>query len=142
MRYSFHSLAISTIALAGLAACAPAPSAATAGAPAPSVAAACHPESADTASSGAYRAPQVIRLLPPPVPLPGSDVRGQTYLTAVFVDSSGAVVPDSTRITPEPRDRQFAQNFAATLARQRYRPALSDGCPAGAWVKLSYSFTG
>lgn len=119
-----------------LVACAPATSVP------PTAPAACHPQLGDTGSAGVHTDPSPITFVPPPVPLPGSDARGKTYLTAVFIDTSGTVIPDSTRITPVPHDRTFAQNFANALARRRYRPAMQGGCPIGAWIRISYSFTG
>lgn len=132
---SFHFLT-----LLGLAACAPAPHTTTPVALAASTAEACQPRPADSTGVPQFTPPHSSVLVAPPVPMPGGEARGKTYVADLFVDASGAVIPDSTTITPTIHDRQFDRQFRAVLARIHFRPAMRDGCPAAAWAKQTYTF--
>jgi hypothetical protein len=83
--------------------------------------------------------PTIDSLVLPPTPLP-SELRGRTLTARLFVDRHGRVVPDSTRLEPPPRDRGFAGEFRARLARYRLEPAMLRGCAVPSWFKMRVTF--
>jgi hypothetical protein len=91
-----------------------------------------------TGESGRYR-------LDPPVPrgmiIPPSNrtLRGTTVEVWVFVDETGKVVPDSTRLNPPTRDRSFNQRLVREAAEWVFRPAMQSGKAVASWFPYQIS---
>jgi len=49
------------------------------------------------------------------------------------VDATGAVVPDSTRLEPPTKDRDFNRRLIREASEWVFRPASRDGRPIAAW---------
>lgn len=91
-----------------------------------------------TGESGRYR-------LDPPVPrgmiIPPSNrsLRGTTVEVWVFVDETGKVVPDSTRLNPPTKDRGFNQRLIREAAEWVFRPAMQQGKAVASWFPYQIS---
>jgi len=91
-----------------------------------------------TGESGRYR-------LDPPVPrgmiIPPSNrsLRGTTVEVWVFVDETGKVVPDSTRLNPPTRDRSFNQRLIREAAEWVFKPAMQEGKAVASWFPYQIS---
>lgn len=77
--------------------------------------------------------------LKPPVPRgmimpPDNDrLRGTEVQVWVFVDESGRVVADSTRLDPSTRDGDFNQSLIRQASEWTFRPAEQDGEAVASW---------
>jgi hypothetical protein len=58
---------------------------------------------------------------------------GVTIEVRLFVDLHGAVVPDSTRISPALTLPRYDRDFRTAMARTEYWPAVVEGCAVPAW---------
>ncbi len=91
-----------------------------------------------TGTEGLYR-------LDPPVPrgmiIPPSNrsLRGTTVEVWVFVDETGKVVPDSTRLNPPTKDRGFNQRLVREAAEWVFRPAMQAGKAVASWFPYQIS---
>lgn len=78
------------------------------------------------------------RLVPPSprgmiVPPNHEELRGREISVWVFVDETGRVVPDSTRLEPPTRDRDLNERLVDEAAEWVFEPAREDGEPVAAW---------
>lgn len=77
--------------------------------------------------------------LQPPVPRgmiipPDNDrLRGTEVQVWVFVDETGKVVPDSTRLEPSTRDGDFNRRLIREASEWVFRPAQQGGEPVASW---------
>ena len=77
--------------------------------------------------------------LQPPVPRgmiipPDNDkLRGTEVQVWVFVDETGRVVPDSTRLEPSTRDGDFNRRLIREASEWVFRPAQQDGEAVSSW---------
>jgi hypothetical protein len=82
---------------------------------------------------------QGLYRLQPPVPRgmiipPDNDkLRGTEVQVWVFVDESGRVVADSTRLDPSTRDGDFNRRLIREAAEWTFRPATQDGEAVSSW---------
>jgi len=67
------------------------------------------------------------------IPPTNRDLRGTEIQVWVFVDATGAVVPDSTRLEPPTKDRDFNRRLIREASEWVFRPASRDGRPIAAW---------
>ncbi|MDX1568162.1 MAG: hypothetical protein R3223_10210 [Longimicrobiales bacterium] len=67
------------------------------------------------------------------VPPSNDELRGSEISVWVFVDETGQVVPDSTRLEPPTRDRDFNERLMEEAAEWIFEPAREGGEPVGAW---------
>jgi hypothetical protein len=67
------------------------------------------------------------------IPPTNRDLRGTEVEVWVFVDVAGRVVPDSTRLEPPTRDRDFNRRLIREAAEWVFRPATRGGIPVAAW---------
>ena len=58
----------------------------------------------------------------------------------VFVDESGRVVADSTRLDPPTKDRKLNRKLIEEAAQWRFYPATRDGKPVAAWLSYTLGF--
>jgi hypothetical protein len=85
-----------------------------------------------TSDQGLYR-------LQPPVPRgmiipPDNDrLRGTEVQVWVFVDETGRVVADSTRLDPSTRDGDFNRRLIREASEWTFRPAEQDGEAVASW---------
>lgn len=84
------------------------------------------------------------RLLPPTprgmiIPPANRDLRGVEVQVWVFVDATGKVVADSTRLDPPTRDRGFNRQLIREAAEWVFRPGTEDGQPVAAWFPYRIS---
>ncbi len=84
------------------------------------------------------------RLLPPTprgmiIPPANRDLRGVEVQVWVFVDATGRVVADSTRLDPPTRDRGFNRQLIREAAEWVFRPGTEDGHPVAAWFPYRIS---
>lgn len=84
------------------------------------------------------------RLVPPVpkgmiIPPTHPRLRGQEVEVWVFVDASGKVVPDSTRLRPPTPDRGFNQRLIREAAEWVFHPAQQGGRPVAAWFPYRIS---
>ncbi len=86
-----------------------------------------------------------LRRLVPPTPrgmiIPPTDrsLRGTEVQVWVFVDEAGRVVPDSTRLDPPTRSRNFNRQLIREAAQWVFRPGHRDGRPVAAWYPYTIS---
>lgn len=91
-----------------------------------------------TSDEGRYR-------LQPPVPRgmivpPSNDeLRGKEIQVWVFVDETGRVVPDSTRLQPPTGDRAFNRRLIQEAAQWVFEPARKGGEAVAAWFPYTIS---
>jgi hypothetical protein len=82
----------------------------------------------------------------PPVPrgfiIPPDNVRlqGTDVTVHVFVDESGRVVPDSTRLEPPTPDLDFNRRLIREAGDWVFRPATALGRPVAAWFQYRMGF--
>lgn len=67
------------------------------------------------------------------VPPTNDDLRGREISVWVFVDETGRVVPDSTRLEPPTRDDDFNERLVDEAAEWIFEPAREGGEPVAAW---------
>lgn len=67
------------------------------------------------------------------IPTRNPDLSGTEVQVWVFVDQSGRVVADSTRLDPPTRDRDFNRRLIREASEWVFRPATRDGSPVSAW---------
>ena len=67
------------------------------------------------------------------MPPANRDLRGREVEVWVFVDESGRVVPDSTRLVPPTPDRRFNEQLEQDAAQWVFEPARENGQPVAAW---------
>ena len=86
-----------------------------------------------TANEGlqSLQPPKARHMILPPDP-PRS-LRGVTLRVWVFVDETGKVVSDSTRLDPPTRDRRYNDLLIRETAEWQFRPATKGGLPVAAW---------
>jgi TonB family protein len=84
-------------------------------------------------------APSPRGMILPPSDRP-SRVRGMTVTVYVFVAANGAVVSDSTRITPSTGDSRFDRRLRDDAAQWKFRPGMRDGQPIAAWFPYTITF--
>jgi hypothetical protein len=91
-----------------------------------------------TASEGFFR------LVPPSprgmiIPPTNSRLRGRQVEVWVFVDATGRVVADSTRLNPPTSDRGFNRRLMDEAAEWVFNPAMQAGEPVAAWFPYTIS---
>lgn len=101
------------------------------------------PEATGTGDGGSA-AEGRFRVLPPTprgmiMPPTNRDLRGTEVEVWVYVDASGRVVPDSTRLEPPTRDRRFNEELIRQAAEWVFQPARRDGEPVAAWFPYRIS---
>ena len=84
------------------------------------------------------------RLVPPSprgliIPPTNNDLRGSSIEVWVFVDASGRVVADSTRLEPPTRNRGFNDRLMDEAAAWAFEPARENGQPVAAWFPYTIS---
>ena len=62
-------------------------------------------------------------------------LRGVAVDIWVFVDATGGVVADSTRLDPPTRDRKLNRQLIREASEWRFHPATQAGVPVAAWAK-------
>jgi len=67
------------------------------------------------------------------------DLRGTKLDVWVFVDATGRVVPDSTRLDPPTSDRGFNRRIIQQAAEWVFDPAMKDDEPIAAWFPYTIS---
>ncbi|MFW6200092.1 MAG: hypothetical protein ACOC8K_05930 [Gemmatimonadota bacterium] len=67
------------------------------------------------------------------VPPSNDELRGSEVSVWVFVDETGRVVPDSTRLEPPTGDRDFNERLVDEAAEWIFDPAREGGEPVAAW---------
>ncbi len=60
-------------------------------------------------------------------------LRGTELQVWVFVDERGRVVPDSTRLDPPTKDRDYNRRLIREAADWVFRPAVKEGKPVASW---------
>ena len=101
-------------------------------------------EEGDGEGDGGTAAEGLRRLLPPTprgmiIPPANRNLRGVEVQVWVFVDASGQVVADSTRLDPPTRDRGFNRQIIREAAQWVFRPGTRDGQPVAAWFPYRIS---
>lgn len=91
-----------------------------------------------TAEEGLYR------LQPPTprgmiIPPANRDLRGTTVEVWVFVDERGRVVPDSTRLNPPTKNRDFNRRLIQEAGEWVFRPAMREGKAVPSWFPYTIS---
>jgi hypothetical protein len=81
-----------------------------------------HPESFSSTP------PMMTGFAVPPFDGTPRDMRGQTVQIQLLVDERGAVVDDSTTVTPPLSSASFDRRMRKAIAKYRFRPAVLDGC--------------
>ena len=86
----------------------------------------------------------LFRLVPPSprgmiIPPTNSRLRGRQVEVWVFVDASGKVVSDSTRLNPPTSDRGFNRRLIEEAAEWVFNPAMQAGKPVAAWFPYTIS---
>jgi len=100
----------------------------------------------DWLASASNPTPSNLYRLQPPVPRgmiipPDNDrLRGTESQMWVFVNESGLVVPDSTRLEPPTQDSDFNRRLIREAQEWTFRPALVDGTPVSAWFTYRFRF--
>jgi hypothetical protein len=67
------------------------------------------------------------------IPPTNRGLRGTEVQVWVFVNASGRVVADSTRLDPPTRDRSFNRHLISEAAEWIFRPAVQEGKPVASW---------
>jgi len=101
-------------------------------------------EEGDGMGDGGTAAEGRFRLMPPVprgmiMPPTNDNLRGKEVEVWVFVDATGAVVPDSTYLVPPTKDRGFNERLVDEAAEWVFRPATKAGEPVGAWFPYKIS---
>lgn len=93
-----------------------------------------------TEAEGRYRVvpPRPRGLILPPSDRPGK-VRGREIAVWVFVDATGKVVPDSTRVIPSSGDSGFDKRLARQAADWVFEPARKMGEAVAEWFTYRIS---
>jgi hypothetical protein len=73
------------------------------------------------------------------IPPANDELRGTTVEVWVFVDERGRVVPDSTRLNPPTRDRDFNRRLIREAAEWVFRPAMQAGEAVASWFPYEIS---
>jgi hypothetical protein len=86
----------------------------------------------------------LFRMVPPSprgmiVPPTNDVLKGKSMEVWVFVDASGRVVPDSTRLNPPTSDRGFNRRVREEASEWVFNPALKGGEPVAAWFPYTIS---
>ena len=86
----------------------------------------------------------LFRLVPPSprgmiIPPTNSNLRGRQVEVWVFVDATGKVVADSTRLNPPTSDRSFNRRLIQEAAEWVFNPATKDDEPIPAWFPYTIS---
>lgn len=86
----------------------------------------------------------LFRLVPPSprgmiIPPTNDDLRGKKVEVWVFVDASGHVVPDSTRLNPPTSNRGYNRRLLEEAAEWVFNPAMKGGEPVSAWFPYTIS---
>jgi len=69
-----------------------------------------------------------------------SSIRGREIQVAVFVDESGRVVPDSTRIQPPSGNSNYDEELLRRAAQWLFEPASRGGERIAAWFEYTLTF--
>lgn len=93
---------------------------------------------------GGTAAEGFFRLIPPSprgmiIPPTNSSLRGRQVEVWVFVDATGKVVADSTRLNPPTSDRGFNRRLMEEAAEWVFNPALQNNQPVAAWFPYTIS---
>ena len=85
-----------------------------------------------------------FRLIPPSprgmiIPPTNRSLRGRQVEVWVFVDATGKVVPDSTRLNPPTSDRGFNRRLIEEAAEWVFNPARRNNQPVAAWFPYTIS---
>jgi hypothetical protein len=91
-----------------------------------------------TATEGFFRMvpPSPRGMIMPPM---NKNLRGSKVEVWVFVDASGSVVADSTRLNPPTSDRGFNRRLIQEAAEWVFHPATKDNEPISAWFPYTIS---
>ncbi len=91
-----------------------------------------------TADEGRFRVtpPTPRGMILPPT---NDNLKGKTVEVWVFVDETGRVVADSTRLNPPTSDRSFNRRLIEEAAEWVFRPALKGGRPIASWFPYQIS---
>ncbi len=73
------------------------------------------------------------------IPPTNSSLRGTEVQVWVFVDASGRVVADSTRLDPPTRDRGYNRRLIREASEWVFRPAVQEGRPVPSWFPYRIS---
>ena len=73
------------------------------------------------------------------IPPTNRELRGTEVQVWVFVDETGRVVPDSTRLDPPTRDRGFNRRLIEEASEWVFRPAVREGRPVASWFPYRIS---
>lgn len=73
------------------------------------------------------------------IPPTNRDLRGTEVQVWVFVNESGRVVSDSTRLDPPTRDRGFNRRLIREASEWVFRPAVQEGTPIASWFPYKIS---
>jgi hypothetical protein len=73
------------------------------------------------------------------IPPTNRSLRGSSVEVWVFVNPSGRVVPDSTRLNPPTKDRGFNRRLVEEAAEWIFNPATREGEPVAAWFPYTIS---
>jgi TonB family protein len=93
----------------------------------------------DEAGADRITAPSPRGMILPPSDRPGR-VKGMTVTVYVFVAPTGAVVSDSTRISPSTGDSRFDRRLREDAAQWKFRPGMRAGQPIAAWFPYTITF--
>jgi hypothetical protein len=93
---------------------------------------------------GGTAAEGFFRLVPPSprgmiIPPMNRSLRGKQVEVWVFVDATGRVVADSTRLNPPTSDRGFNRRLIQEAAEWVFNPARKDDLPVAAWFPYTIS---
>jgi len=93
---------------------------------------------------GGTAAEGFFRLVPPSprgmiIPPTNQSLRGKQVEVWVFVDVTGRVVADSTRLNPPTSDRGFNRRLMEEAAEWIFNPAKRDDQPVAAWFPYTIS---
>ena len=73
------------------------------------------------------------------IPPTNKSLRGKQVEVWVFVDPTGRVVADSTRLNPPTSDRGFNRRLISEAAEWIFNPGLRDGQAVAAWATWTVS---
>ena len=93
---------------------------------------------------GGTAAEGFFRMIPPSprgmiIPPTNKSLRGKEVEVWVFVDATGHVVPDSTRLNPPTSDRGFNRRLVEEAAEWVFNPAMRNNQPIAAWFPYTIS---
>ena len=75
-------------------------------------------------------------MIMPPV---NKSLRGKTLEVWVFVDATGRVVPDSTRLDPPTGDRSLNRQLIREASEWVFNPAQKNNQPVASWYPYRVS---